>query len=277
MSEKLEKQLLSKLLSDLEQDRLVLPTLPEVAIRVRETLEDENAGMSDVANVITTDAALSARLIQISNSPLLRAARAIESVEAAVTRMGGDMTRNLVTSIAMEQMFQATSDITDKRLRELWEHSTQVAALSHALTGQFTKLKPDQALLAGLVHDIGALPILTMAEDIPELLENEALLDSIIKQAHPMIGEAILKKWNFADEIIPVAAEHENLARNHDGPADYVDVIIVANLESYQGTQHPYASLDLSQVPAFSKLGLNPEDSEVVDIEAVKETKAALG
>jgi len=275
--EQLEKQLLEKLLSDLENDNLVLPTLPEVALRVRETLEDESAGMGDVAKVITTDAALSARLIQVANSPLLRAARAIESVEVAVTRMGGDMTRNLVTSIAMEQMFQATSDATDSRLRALWEHSTQVAALSHALTTQFTNLKPDQALLAGLVHDIGALPILTMAEDIPELLDDEHLLDNIIRRAHPMIGEAILKKWNFSDDIIPVAAEHENFTRDHVGDADYVDVIVVANLESYLGTNHPHASVDLSTVPAFSKLGLDPEDSEVVDIEAVQETKEALG
>jgi putative nucleotidyltransferase with HDIG domain len=272
----LEEKLLDKLFSDLENDKLVLPTLPEVALRVRETLEDEDAGMGDVAKVITSDAALSARLIQVANSPLLRAARTIESVEAAVTRMGGDMTRNLVTSIAMEQMFQATSDATDKRLRTLWEHSTQVAALSHALCSQFTKLKPDQALLAGLVHDIGALPILTMAEDVPELLEDEAMLDSIISKAHCAVGEAILKKWNFSDEIIAVAAEHEDITRDEAGAADYVDIIIVANIESHMGSDHPLTKIDLSTVKAFAKLGLEPE-SEMVDVEAVQETQAALG
>lgn len=271
-----EEKLLDKLLTDLEKDKLVLPTLPEVALRVRETLEDDNSGMSDVARVITSDAALSARLIQVANSPLLRAARTIESVEAAVTRMGADMTRNLVTSIAMEQMFQATSDVTDKRLRDLWEHSTQVAALSHALASQFTKLKPDQALLAGLVHDIGALPIITMAEDIPELLADTDFLDNIIRRAHTTIGEAILQKWNFSPELIAVAAEHEEVHRDHDGPADYVDVVVIANLESYLGSKHPHAEVDLSAVPAFAKLGLEPEIN-VLDVEGVAETKAALG
>lgn len=278
MFNQLEEKLLDTLFNDLENDKLVLPTLPEVALRVRETLEDEDAGMGDVAKVITSDAALSARLIQVANSPLLRAARAIESVEAAVTRMGGDMTRNLVTSIAMEQMFQATSDATDKRLRTLWEHSTQVAALSHALCSQFTKLKPDQALLAGLVHDIGALPILTMAEDVPELLEDESLLDSVIQKAHCSVGEAILKKWNFSDEVIAVAAEHENITRDHAGDADYVDIIIVANIESYMGSNHPLTQVDLTTVSAFSKLGLEPEaETEIFDVEAVEETRAALG
>lgn len=275
MFNNLEEKLLDRLFNDLENDKLVLPTLPEVALRVRETLEDEESGMGQVAKVITSDAALSARLIQVANSPLLRAARAIESVEAAVTRMGANMTRNLVTSIAMEQMFQATSDVTDKRLRDLWEHSTQVAALSSVLAQQFTKLKPDQALLAGLVHDIGALPIITMAEDVPELLDDEKILDHIILKAHTTIGEAILQKWNFSDEIIAVAAQHEDLQRTHDGKADYVDVVMVANLESYLGSNHAHAHVDLGKVPAFAKLGLEPE-SDVLDVEDVAETRAAL-
>ena len=272
----LEEKLLDKLFDELDKDKLVLPTLPEVALRVRETLEDQKSGLGEVARVIASDAALSARLIQVANSPLLRAARTIESVEAAVTRMGADMTRNLVTSIAMEQMFQATSDATDKRLRDLWEHSTQVAALSHALASQFTKLKPDQALLAGLVHDIGALPIITLAEDMPELLDDTTILDNIILKAHTAIGEAILQKWNFSPELIAVAAEHEDIYREHTGPADYLDVVIVANLESYLGSNHPLAHTDLSKVPAFAKLGLEPE-SGVLDVEGVAETRAALG
>lgn len=270
-----EEKLLDQLFNDLEKDKLVLPTLPEVALRVRETLEDRDSSMADVGRVITSDAALSARLIQVANSPLLRAARTIESVEAAVTRMGADMTRNLVTSIAMEQMFQATSDATDKRLRDLWEHSTQVAALCHALAAQFTKLKPDQALLAGLVHDIGALPIITMAEDIPELLADTNFLDNIIQKAHTTIGEAILQKWNFSPELIAVAAEHEDIHREHAGAADYVDVVVVANLESYLGSQHSHANVDLHTVPAFGKLGLEPEIN-VLDVEGIAETKAAL-
>ena len=226
--------------------------------------------MGAVAKVITSDTALSARLIQISNSPLLRASRSIDSVEAAITRMGSTMTRNLVTSIAMEQMFQATSDVTDQRLRVLWEHSTQVAAISHALCKQFTQRKPDEALLAGLIHDIGALPIITRAEDVPELLDDEYLLDNVIQKAHSIIGEAILKKWNFPADMIAVAAEHENITRSHAGPADYLDLVIVANLESYVGSNHSHSKVDFNTVPAFSKLGLEP-DVNVVDIEGASE------
>lgn len=267
-----EADFLQELLTDLEQDRLVLPTLPEVALKVRETLEDENASMHDVARVIVSDAALSARLIQVANSPLMRAARAIETVEAAITRMGSNMVRNLVTSIVMEQMFQATTDVTDKRLRRIWEHSTEVAAISHALASQFTRLKPDQALLAGLIHDIGSLPILTRAEELPGLLEDELALDRIIGKAHTKIGAAILTKWNFEEDMIAVAREHETLSRNSVNGPDYVDVVTVANLQSYIGSSHPLTRLDWSKIPAFSKLGLEA-DVSVVDID---ETNAEI-
>lgn len=276
MSDSIKDKFINDLLSDLENDKLVLPTLPEVALKVRDTLEDEDVSMKAVADAISTDAALSARIIQVCNSPLMRAARQIDSVEAAVTRMGSNMVRNLVTSMVMEQMFQATSDATDKRLRDLWEHSIQVAAIAHALAGQFAKLQPDQAMLAGLVHDIGALPILARVEDIPEILNNVELLDNIIRETHPKLGEAILRKWNFPDELVAVAAEHENLQREHGGPADYTDVVMVANLQSHIGTNHPLTQSDWSAVPAFAKLGLEVDvnvvemDETSADIEAVK-------
>jgi len=272
----LESSFLAGLFEDLEKDKLVLPTLPEVALKVRDTLEDDNSSMLDVAKVITNDVALSARLIQISNSPLLRASRQIETVEAAVTRMGSNMVRNLVTSIAMEQMFQATTDATDKRLRAVWENSTQIAAIASALSMPHPNLQTDQALLAGLVHDIGTLPILSRAEDYPDLLDNETALDRIIASAHVKIGAAILQAWNFSDVLIRVAAEHENLSRNHAGPADYVDIVIVANLQDAYGTNHPYAQVDWTTVPAFEKLGMETDVSTVdmdeanAEIEAVK-------
>lgn len=261
-----EEQFLDKLLEDLENDKLVLPTLPEVAIKVRDTLQNEESSLGDVAKIITSDAALSARMIQVSNSPLLRASSPIESVEAAVTRMGSNMIRNLVTSMVMEQMFQATSDVTDKRLRKIWEHSTEVAAIAHALSSQFTQLHPDQAMLAGLVHDIGALPILSRAEDYPDLLENEESLDRIINSVHATIGAEILRKWNFPEELIAVASEHEDLEYDSKNGPDYVDVVIVANLQSLINSSHHHTKTDWNTVPAFEKLGLQP-DVSVVDMD----------
>lgn len=275
MASDLEQRFLDELIDDLEHDRLLLPTLPEVALRVRDAVEDDDASVRQIAAVIATDAAISARLVQVANSPLLRASQPIDSVEAAVTRMGQTMVRDLVTSMAMEQMFQATTDATDRRMRALWEHNTQVAAISHALAKQFSRLSPEQAMLAGLVHDIGALPVLSRAEDVPELLADEALLDRVVGALHPRIGGAILTRWNFPRELVAAAAEHEDIERAGGERPDYVDVVVVANLQSHMGSEHPLAQRDWSSVPAFGKLGLDPQVS-VVDMEGTAENIAAV-
>lgn len=274
MSMDIAKEFLQELLKELENKTLVLPTLPEVALRVRDAVDDEDASISDISKVIATDAALGARLIQVANSPLMRASQEIESLDMAVNRLGLKLVRDMVISMVMEQMFQATSELTDKKLREIWEHSTLVAAISHTLAAQFTKLSPQQALLAGLVHDIGALPILTRAEDYPQLLENEAALDRIIDKLHSKIGHAILKAWNFPAELVKVPLEHENLQRDSE-QVDYVDIVTVANLQSYMGSDHPMAKLDWSKVPAFAKLGLNPEINVVEMEETAEDIKEA--
>lgn len=278
MSAELKQRIVNELLSELENDTLVLPSLPEVALKVRDTIDDENSSAKDVAKVISTDAALSARLLQVANSPLLRGATHIDSVDMAVSRMGNTMVKNCVNSIIVQQMFQPTTEITDKLFREFLDHSTEVAAISQALA-TFAKLKADQAMLAGLVHDIGTLPIIKRAEDEPELLANEDTLREIIRETHTEIGKAILTKWDFGPEIIAVAAEHEDLKRSGGDKPDLVDVVMAANLQSYFGKDHPLASVSWSEVPAFAKLGLNTEVS-VIDMDetgdAIKEVQAAL-
>lgn len=277
-SSEIKEKIVQDIFQELENNTLVLPSLPDVVLRVREKIEDEDVNSSTIAAVIKTDAALSARLIQVANSPLMRGKREVDSVEMAVTRMGNTMVKNVVTSLIVQQIFQPTTEVTEQRMRCFWEHSSQVAAISNALA-PLAKLKPDQALLAGLVHDIGALPILKRAEDVPILLENEDLLDSIIKETHGEIGQAILKKWDFPSSLLEVPSLHEQLDRRHEGAADYVDVVMVANLQSYLDSEHRHATVDWTTVPAFNKLGLE-SDVKTVSLdsteESIKGVQAAL-
>lgn len=258
---------LKELLDALEHDRLTLPTLPEVALRIREAVEDPNVSAGKLAATIANDAALAARLIKVANSPLLRGRMVVDNLQSAITRLGITFVRNLATGLAMEQMFQATHELVDTRLRQSWEHSVEVASISHVLASHYTRLKPDQATLAGLVHEIGLLPILACAEDTPALLEDEDTFNSILDQLHPKVGTAILKAWDFPPELVAVPEGYLDLGRNAPGPADYVDVVTVANLQSYAGTNHPLTQFDWSQVPAFAKLGLSPE----IDVHTAEE------
>jgi len=251
-------EIIDQLLQDLESSRLVLPTLPEVALRVRDAVDDPNASLDRITRIIVTDAALSARLIQIANSPLMRASRKIETIDMAVNWLGLKLVREMVMSMVMEQMFQATSELTDRKFRETWHHSTLVAAISHALALQYTRLSPEQAMLGGLVHDIGVLPILKKVEDYPQLLNDEVALDTIIEELHGRIGHAILDAWHFPEELIAVPLGHEDLQREVPD-VDIVDVVMVANLQSHIDTNHRLTRINWQEIPAFDRLGMSPE------------------
>lgn len=253
----------NELMDELVSGQLQLPTLPEVALRVRDAVEDENANASQIAEIIAQDAALSARLIQIANSPLYRGRQEIDRLSLVIARLGSKLVRNLVTSQVMKQMFQATHDVIDQRLRAVWEHSVQVAAIARALAGHCPGILPDQAMLAGLLHDIGALPILFRAEQRPELLGNSATLDTLIAHLHTRIGGAILSHWRFTDSLIEVAALHEDLDRSHTGEPDLVDIVQVANLQSHVGTDHRLGNADWTRVSAFQRLGLDVDVHEI--------------
>lgn len=246
----------NKILKDLEDGKLLLPTLPEVALKVREVVDDPDATAVQLADIIVTDPALSARLLKVANSPLYRGRVPIESIHMAVPRLGLTMVRNIVTSLMMEQMFNASNKRLEKRLKALWEHSTKVSAQSQVLASKIPKMNTHEAMLAGLIHSIGTLPILMQAEEEAGLLDNPKRLDQIIDNLYPRVGAAILRKWEFPQSLIDVAAEHKNLNRN-SGPAgpDLVDVVQVAYLQSLFDTEKALDPLTLNKVISFEKVG----------------------
>lgn len=268
---KLAERVQQELIHAIENDELVLPTLPEAALKVREAAEDPDIGIPQISKVIGNDAALTARIIKVVNSPLLRTNKEITDLQMAVSRLGINYTCNLATGLAMEQMFQATSDVVDRKMREVWNKSTEIAGICHVLCRHYTRLMPDQATLAGLVHQIGVLPILTYAEEHNELLADSISLNHVIEQIHPIIGDKILRTWEFPEPIAMVPSQYLNFARD-SAKVDYVDIVQVATLQSYLGSEHPYTQLDWSTVPAFAKLGLDPN----VDMQADEDLSAAM-
>ena len=274
---KLADKVQQELIQAIDNDDLVLPTLPEVALKVREAAEDPNIGTPQLSKVIGNDAALTARIIKVVNSPLLRTSKEITDLSMAINRLGINYTCNLATGLAMEQMFQATSDVVDRKMREVWNKSTEIAGICHVLCKQFTRLLPDQATLAGLVHQIGILPILTYAEEHNELLADSISLNHVIEKIHPIIGDKILRTWEFPEQIAMVPSQYLDFSRD-SAKVDYVDIVQVATLQSYIGTEHPYTKLDWSQIPAFAKLGLDPSQDihEDEDLNAAMEAAMSM-
>lgn len=250
------------LVADIKANRITLPALPEVALKARKLLDTKGATTHQISKIISTDAVITTRLLRVANSPLYRSRGQVEDVKMAVTRLGNANVRNLVTSLAMEQLYQdGLSAPIIKRLKQNWKHSLHVAALSYIIARDFTDLNADEAMLSGLIHDIGVLPILEYAELLPDIISNDAALNRLVFILHTRVGSLILKKWKFPDELVMVAGEHENLERDPGINPDYTDVVLVANLLSHIGTNHPHTKLDWNLIPAFNRLAMSPEES----------------
>ena len=250
-------------------DKLVLPTMPEMAIKVRDAADNPYTDIKKLAVIIGSDAALTARIIKVANSALYRGSQEIKDLNMALMRLGLVTTSSLAIGLAMEQMFQATTDMVDQRLRAVWTSSSETAGLCTMICKFQTKLRPDMATLAGLTHKIGILPVLQFAEHFPSLLRDGMTLDSIIQEIHALLGTRILTEWNFPEEIRNVPSTHLEFSRDAD-KADYSDIVTVAMLQSLAANGQHYGSLDYSTVKAFQRLGLN-HDIESATAEGVSD------
>jgi len=255
---------------ELDASRLVLPTLPDVALKVRDAVSKGEATSQELADMIVTDAALSARLIQVANSPLYRGTQEVKNIQMAVTRLGSSTIRTLITSLVMQQMFTPTTDLLEQYFRETWEQGVNVSSICRALALFTPHLNQDEAMLAGLIHQIGKLPILMLVENIPEFKDSPSRLNKLLEKAHPPIGKIIMETWDFPEELKLVASEYVNFQRDTGDKADYVDIVQVAFLQSIAGTDHPACRVDWNTVPSFSKLGL-AADAEILEIEGVSD------
>ena len=271
----LAQEIKAEILNALHCDKLELPVLPEVALRIRDAAEDADVSVAQLAKVIGDDAAIAARIVRVSNSPLMRGESSIETLAGAVGRMGITFSANLATGFAMEQMFQATSETVDTLMRAVWTHSSRVAATATAVARKYTKLKPDRAMLAGLTHAIGILPVLAWVENNDLLDDEPEVLAAVIDAVHPEIGSAILESWQFPPELIPVPRQYCSFDRQ-SATTDYVDVVMIANLQSYLGTNHPFARLDWEGIQAFNHLRVSVADAQAEIAEIANAVAAAI-
>ena len=249
---KLAEKVQQALITAIGNDDLVLPTLPEVALNIRQAAEDPEISISHLSKVIGRDTALSARLIKVVNSPLLRATQEVTDLHTAITRLGTNYSSNLAIGLVMEQIFHARSDAVDQKMRDVWRRSLEVAGVSYVLCRSHSQLKPDQAALGGLVHQIGVLPLLTYAED-----HYPVSLNHVIDSIHPLLGDKLLGGWDFPEMLAKLPGQYLNLERN-SASLDYIDLVQIAVLYCHRGTDHPLADFPVSTLPALKKLRVDP-------------------
>jgi len=260
----LYNQLYFEVTQDMQADKLELPSIPETAVKVRSAIADPNTSSDKIALAIQQDIAITAQIIKVANSPLFRGRDKIEALPTAVTRLGMKAAGNLVTSFTMKMVFNAKTKDVKNRIATLWSHSRDIAAICTVLAKKLKGIDADKAMLAGLVHDIGAIPILTHADKHPSLMDNPQEVENTLKKLTPIIGKMILEKWNFTHEFSELASNAENWEFDPEHDHNYTDLVIVAQLLSFKNSPLQETHPEAESIPAYkrlTKLLRDPNDS----------------
>ncbi|HEY9052023.1 MAG TPA: HDOD domain-containing protein [Gammaproteobacteria bacterium] len=249
-----EGNLFNEIMQAFNVGDLKLPSLPEIALKVKTATSNPNVSIEDVSRILNADPAMVARLIQVANSPISRGYSQVHNIKEAIVRLGLSATRNLVISLAVKQLFQTRSPMLKARMQQLYDHSVEVAAICFAISKNTGRLDPDNMLLAGLVHDIGVIPILTYIEQTGLELQSEKELEDIISKLRTVVGSMVIRHWEFSSDLICVVEDAENWTRNTGKPVDACDIVIIAQIY-HMLQKHQVRDLPrMDQVPAFSKL-----------------------
>lgn len=272
-----ENRLLAAIVRDHMEDRLELPHLPDIALKVRQATRDPQCDADRIARIVQADPVITAKLIQAANSPLYGVQTPLHDCRAAILFLGMQTTRDLVTSFALRDLFQSEARTVKERMRALWRHGALIAGVSHVLAGMTPGLSRDWAMLGGLLHDVGALPVLHYAGRHPDLVRAPADIDAAVAHLRGPVGAMVLRRWQFGDEMVGTLLAAEEWRRDTGKPADYIDLLIAAHLVA--GTALPPGLPPREALPAWGKMARGAMDVALADrimAEASNEVAAML-
>lgn len=255
---------LERLGADLRNGRFDLPSLPDLAMRIGRKIDDEANNNRDIARVIQLDPALTARLLGIVNSAAFGGVRRITTVNLATTRLGRSRLRSLVYSCLVKSLFKINSPALERRLEQIWQRSVNVAALAFVLGRETEGIDPEQAMLGGLTHLIGAVAVMGSLRRYPTLASRTDLLDHVIETLRIPAGLASVERWNLDVELAPVIRDAGHWQRIGTAIPETVDIVNLAMLHAAIGKEPRAALPSIDRVPAYDKLAndqLTPQRS----------------
>lgn len=271
----------SELAQEVSKGKIELPSFPDVAVRVRKALADEHVSIEQVARIVSSEAGLAARVFTLANSAALnRSGRAIADLKTAVNRIGHNNVRTAAVSFAITQLRRAGElRHIAKELEALWQEATMVAALSYSVASRASSVNADEAMLAGLLHNVGKIYILARANRHASLFRDPAALPQVMRDWHANVGKAIVENWGFPEHISEAVGDHENIDRTVGHP-DVTDILSVAVMMAGFMGHEADLELNMQGVKAFWRLGLN--NDKCVEImrgcaEEISALRTALG
>ena len=245
------------------EDELEIPSMPSVAVKLRKSMQND-IGIAEAVKIIQLDPVMSAKLVQVANCPLYISVTPAKSCFEAVNRIGLNATRNLVISLSIKQIFTSKNKLIANYLEKIWKHSIYISSICHVLASITKQINPEEALLAGLISDIGLVPFLNFAANLPDDYFTVQDLDLIIPYIRGPIGSNVLMKWDFTEDLVAIPCLAEDWYQSHGEKLTIADIVVLSRLHGKIGKPEMAALPTITSIPAASKLentALSPENS----------------
>mgnify|MGYP001168773000 CR=1 FL=1 len=250
-------QMIKDIADELGKGDVVFPTSFDAALRLRRELQNPDLPLARVSSIVSLEPLIAAKLLQLANSALYQAGGApAQDLKAAITRLGLNLVRTTALAIAMRQLVRSRDvAIFNDLTVALWTHSLKTAAATRVLARAHTRINQDAALLAGLVHDLGAFYMLYRAAQYPELCARPDSMRFLIMQWHESIGVSLLGALGMPEEIVNATIDHDQLRPAPDPIRTLADVVYIGSILA--GTDFEWLAQDVNpnadEAEAFRK------------------------
>ena len=247
---------------DLNNGRVVLPSDPQIAIRVGRSLAEFGNRIIPLANALSICPALTLKVVRAAKRAR-PGGSAIHSVKQAVQRLGTEETLALTVKCVLRESLRTESEVVRYRLRDWWERSMRVSAISTVLARMSERFNPEYAGLIGLLHGIAEPVLLGYADRHPDLTDSNAL-DNVVHDNRAELGRILLTMWGLPREVIDAAAHCNRWGyEGQGGEADYTDINLVAQWYALNGDHPRRRRVAIEKTPAFRRLGLQSASPEL--------------
>jgi HD-like signal output (HDOD) protein len=233
-----------------------LPAPPAWAANALKMLDNIKVSHGKIAPAIAVDPTFVGQLLKTANGALYTRKPRVYSINASVERIGYEKLRNLITLISMDELSIIEKPALKKYFAEFRDHSREVAAICYVLAKSQKHLVQDQAMLAGLIHDIGKLPLLLYIAD-KNLPVDDGTIATIMQKYSAVAGERLLKLWGFPPELVEIPMTHGDTRREAAGTrASYADIVTVAIMLSRSNAKK---ASNWDHNTAVKRMGLDTE------------------
>ena len=254
-----------------------LPSFPDVSARVQKALAEADVPLDRVVRIVGGEPILASRVMTLANSVAMSPGGApIGELRSAVTRLGFDNLRSMAVAFAMAQLRRAAEfrDI-ERPLTALWQRSVHMAAMCYVVARRAGRVNSDTALLAGLVHGVGRIYILTRASRHPGLFADQQSYQSLVRDWHGTVARALLENWHFPEEIVVAVQTFADAGRDNR-TASLADVLAVADVLVSLRDQPEELAARLLESKSAALLGLDAAACGGLLQQSVEEVKALM-